>query len=178
MAFTPLFAIVYLGMLAERGFELLLNRRNTRRLEARGARWLGRHDGLALILVAQVVLFVGTAVEVVFAPWSGGHAFTWAFISALVLAQALRYWAITTLGDRWSIRVVTVTDEHRIHGGPYRWFPHPNYVAVMVEAVALPLAFGAYGTAALAGIVQFAALWRRVRIEEAALRDADARVRD
>lgn len=174
MAASPLFAIVYLAMLAERGFEILLNRRNSRRLAARGAQWLGRHDGFDLILAAQALLFVGVALEVGLARWSGIHPLTWLFLIALVLAQVLRYWAITTLGDRWNIRVVTVTDAPRVMGGPYRWLPHPNYLAVMVEAVALPLAFGAYATAALVGAVQFVALWRRIRIEEQQLGAANA----
>jgi methyltransferase len=175
VAVSPFFLVVIVAMLAERGVEILLDRRNTRRLEARGARWLGRHDGLALLVVAQVVLFAGTVGEVTFAPWGGEHALSWALVIMLVLAQVLRYWAIATLGERWSIRVVTVPDEPRLRGGPYRWFSHPNYGAVLVEAVVLPLAFGAYATAAVAGVVQGVALWVRIRIEEGALDDADVR---
>lgn len=132
---------------------------------------MGR-DAFPLILAAQVVLFVGTWAEVTAAAWSGAHALTWAILAALVLAQALRYWCITTLGERWTVRVVTLPGAPRITTGPYRFFPHPNYVAVMAEAILLPLAFGAYATLLVAAPLQLYALWRRIRREEEALRAA------
>jgi methyltransferase len=89
----------------------------------------------------------------------------------------LRYWCITTLGWRWTIRVVTVPGMDRIVGGPYRWFPHPNYVAVMSEAILLPLAFGAWTTLLVVVPLQLLALWRRVRFEEGALGDAHRALR-
>lgn len=164
-----LFGLVLAAMLAERALELVINRRNSRVLAVRGARWVGE-DGFRLILAAQVLLFGLTTAEVVFAPWSGEHAWTWPLVALLGLAQALRYWCIGTLGWRWSIRVVTVPGAPRIVGGPYRFFPHPNYAVVMAEAILLPLAFGAWGALAIAAPIQLLALWRRVRLEERALR--------
>ena len=68
---------------------------------------------------------------------------------ALVLAaQALRWWCIRTLGPRWNTRVIVVPALSLVTGGPYRWLQHPNYVAVVVEGVALPLVHGAWITAA------------------------------
>ena len=170
---SALFLVVFELLLAERAVELALNRRNTKRLAARGAVWLGQ-DGFGLILAAQAVLFAGTFAEVAFTPWTSGprlFPWTWPALVALALAQALRYWSIATLGDRWNIRVVTLPGAPRIRGGPYRWFPHPNYVAVMSEAILLPLAFGAWAILVAAGLIQALALWRRVRLEEAALGD-------
>lgn len=171
---TPLFAVVYLAMLAERVFELVLNRRNVAKLQAAGARWHGR-DGFGLILASQTLLFGLIVAEVAFSPWAGEHILTWPLVALLVGAQALRYWAITTLGWRWTIRVVTVPGAPRLLGGPYRYYPHPNYVAVMAEAILLPLAFGAWGTALVVVPLQFLALWRRIRLEEGALGQAAAR---
>jgi methyltransferase len=161
------------AILAERVLELAINRRNARLLRERGALWLA-HDGFALILASQMLLFTLTSAEVAWAPWSGERGlWTWALVGLLVAAQALRYWCIATLGWRWSIRVVTVPGTPRIVGGPYRLFPHPNYVVVMVEAVLLPLAFGAWGTALVVAPLQLAALWRRIRLEERALGAAE-----
>lgn len=171
-ALSPLLLAVLAFFAVERALELAINARNTRRLAARGARWHGPRDGFALILAAQGVLFAGTVAEAALAPWGGEQPWTWPVLGFLVLAQALRYWCITTLGERWSIRVVTVSDAPRVSAGPYRWFPHPNYLAVMMEAIALPLAFGAFATLAFAAPLQMVAIWRRIRIEEAALREA------
>lgn len=155
-------------LLAERAAELALTRRNARRLAARGAVWT-QHDGLALIVAAQVVLLAGVAVEGTFAAWAGPRAWTWPCLVGLVLAQALRYWAIASLGDRWNVRVVTVPGEGRRLGGPYRWLRHPNYVAVLAEAVLLPLAFGAWATFLVGLPLKLVALARRIRIEDRAL---------
>lgn len=153
---------------AERLAELALNRRNARRLREAGAVW-HHADGFGLILATQVVLVGGLVLEGGFAPWAGPWAWTWPLLAVALLCQALRYWAITTLGWRWNIRVVTLPGAPRIGHGPYRWFPHPNYVAVFVEALALPLAFGAWGTALLLLPLAGVALARRIRAEERAL---------
>lgn len=84
-------------------------------------------------------------------------------------AKALKFWAVASLGVRWTFRVLTLPGEPLVTRGPYRYLRHPNYLAVCGEiagvaiAVAAPLA----GALSLAG---FGALMlRRIRIEEAAL---------
>lgn len=168
MALSPLALVVLAALLAERGLELAIHRHHARSLRARGAVWLAR-DAFPLILGAQAVLFAGTFAEVALAPWAGDQSWTLALVLGLVLSQALRYWAVHALGERWTIRVVTVPGAARIVAGPYRFFPHPNYVAVMAEALLLPLAFGAYATLLAAAPFQLYALWRRIRYEERAL---------
>lgn len=169
MAVAPLVWLVLALLLAERGVELVVNRRNARWLNAHGARWLGE-DGFGLILASQVALFALTIAEVLFAPWSGVGWWTWPFLAVALLAQGLRYWVIRTLGPRWSIRVATVPGAARVVGGPYRFLAHPNYLAVAVEAFAIPLALGAWGSALVVGAVCSVALARRIRLEEGALR--------
>lgn len=165
------FAATLILLAAERLLELFINRRNTRRLQARGAVWLGR-DGFGLILAAQLVLFGALTVEVALAPWARAGWWTWPALALLALAQVLRYWCIATLGERWSIRVVTVPGAPRITSGPYRWLPHPNYVVVFSEVILLPLAFMAWTTLAIMVPLKAYALWRRIRLEEGALRSA------
>lgn len=166
---TPLFAVVLAFYAFERAAEIALNRRNARVLARRGAVWSGPRDGFKLIVAAQVALFGGLVVESILAPWARPKPWTLACLAALALAMALRYWCIATLGWRWSVRVVTVPGAPRIVGGPYRWFPHPNYAVVMAEALLLPLAFGAYATLLVAAPLQAVALARRIRLEERAL---------
>ena len=87
----------------------------------------------------------------------------------LVLAvgsQALRWWCIRTLGPQWNTRVIVVPGLPLVDAGPYRWFAHPNYVAVVVEGFALPLAGSAWVTAAVLHGAE-----RRAADRPAALRD-------
>jgi methyltransferase len=86
-----------------------------------------------------------------------------------VAAKALKYWAIASLGARWTFRVLVPPGSQRIVRGPYRWISHPNYVAVALElaGVALAMHAGVSGPIGVAGFVFL--MWRRVRIEEKAL---------
>ncbi|MCX7601596.1 MAG: hypothetical protein N2Z75_06625, partial [Meiothermus sp.] len=69
------------------------------------------------------------------------------WLGVFLLAQALRYWAIRSLGQYWNTRIVVIPGARPIRSGPYRFFPHPNYLAVALELFSLPLIFGAWITA-------------------------------
>jgi methyltransferase len=89
---------------------------------------------------------------------------------ALVLAaQVLRWWCINTLRYQWNTRVIVIPGAARITGGPYRFVPHPNYVAVIVEGFALPLVHTAWITALVFSVLNAALLRTRIHVENAAL---------
>jgi methyltransferase len=81
----------------------------------------------------------------------------------------LKYWAIATLGPRWTFRVLVPPGSSRTVSGPYRWLRHPNYAAVAGEIAGM----GLMARAPLAGIasfVLFGLLMRaRIHVEERAL---------
>jgi len=81
----------------------------------------------------------------------------------------LRWWCITTLGPRWNTRVVVVPGLPLVRTGPYRWFKHPNYVAVVVEGFALPLVHSAWLTALAFTVLNAMLLRVRIRTENEAL---------
>ena len=79
----------------------------------------------------------------------------------MVLANLLRFWVIATLGVHWNVRVVRSMPLGVVTAGPYRFVRHPNYVAVFVELLALPLVHGAYLTAAAGTLLHLVILQRR-----------------
>lgn len=96
----------------------------------------------------------------------------WPLPLALFLAvQPLRYWAISSLGENWNVRVLVVPGGKLVRTGPYRLFPHPNYVVVAVEVLTLPLIFGAWFTALVFSVLNAAFLYARIRAENRALRE-------
>jgi methyltransferase len=103
--------------------------------------------------------------------WRGPAPRT-ALLTGLVvfgLAKALKLWAITTLGERWSFRVLVLPGRSLITTGPYRWMRHPNYLAVIGEILGVALIVWALVTGPLA-VFGFGALLRsRIAIEERAL---------
>src|SRR3974390_2837584 len=55
------------------------------------------------------------------------------FLALLVVLQIARLWVLTTLGRRWSIRVIVIPGEKLLARGPYRLMRHPNYAVVTGE---------------------------------------------
>lgn len=117
------------------------------------------HTGLLVGCLAEVYLL-----DRPFLPWLG-----WPMLAVLVAAQALRWWCIATLGRRWNTRVIVVPGLPPVTGGPYRFLPHPNYVAVVVEGVALPMVHLAWITAVVFTVANAVLLSVRIRVEDAAL---------
>lgn len=166
--------LALLGLLAlERGVELVISARHARRLLARGGVELGR--GHYRPMVAFHALFLLACLgEALRWPAPPPAAALLALAGALG-AQGLRWWAIGTLGERWSTRVIVLPRAAPVTGGPYRFLRHPNYLAVVLEVACVPLAYGSWRTALAFSLGNAGLLWVRVRAEEAALGEAWAR---
>jgi methyltransferase len=159
----------YLALLAaERGLELAVSRRNARRALARGAVEAGRGHYPAVVAL-HLAFLASIAAEAILlpSPWPAGVAL--AALLAALAAQALRWWAVATLGERWTTRVVVLPGAAPVTGGPYRWLAHPNYLAVAVEIAAAPLVLGAWRTALSFSAANALVLAVRIRAEERAL---------
>jgi methyltransferase len=90
-------------------------------------------------------------------------------LAVFVVAKALKYWAISTLGTRWTFRVLVPPGSARTARGPYRWFPHPNYIAVALELAGAAIAMHAVVTGPVSITLFSLLMIERVRIEEKAL---------
>jgi len=163
--FTGLLLLVGL----ERLVELVVSRRNARWSFDRGGVESGRghfppmvllHTGLLVGAVAEVWLLDRTFVPVL----------GWTMLALVVASQGLRWWCITTLGPQWNTRVIVVPGLPLVSGGPYRFLPHPNYVAVVVEGIALPLVHTAWVTAVTFTVLNAVLLRTRISAETRALR--------
>ena len=162
---TP-YLLLLAALAAERIFELWLSRRNARLQKARGAVEAGAGHFPAMALIHTLFL-ASCALEGSRRPFPGAVG-----VAALVVAllsQALRYWAIHTLGPRWNVRVLVVPGDPPIARGPYRYLHHPNYVAVAAEMVSVPLIHGAWVTALVFSALNAAVLSVRIRVENRAL---------
>jgi methyltransferase len=161
----------YLAMLAlvavERGLELSLSGRNARRLLARGGRETGR--GLYRAMVAFHSVFLPLLALAAIARPAPPSPWAWLAVAGAIAAQGLRWWAVRTLGDRWSTRVIVVPGAPPVTGGPYRFLRHPNYLAVVLEMACLPLAWGLWRMALLFTLGNGVILFLRIRDEERAL---------
>jgi methyltransferase len=91
------------------------------------------------------------------------------WLALFVVLQALRVWVLSTLGGRWTTRVIVLPATAPIRSGPYRFLSHPNYAVVAAEIFVLPMAFGLVAFALLFSIANAAVLAIRIRAENAAL---------
>lgn len=141
-----IFVLVVAATAVERLVELVVSARNARWSFERGGVESGRGHFPAMVAL-HTGLLVACVVEVVVADRPFVPALGWTALVLVVASQALRWWCITTLGARWNTRVIVVPGLPLVSGGPYRLLRHPNYVAVVVEGIALPLVHTAWVTA-------------------------------
>lgn len=164
--------VVLIALFAlERVAELVVSKRNAAWAFARGGIESGRGHFPPMVAL-HTALLVGALAEVLlldrpFLPWLG-----WPALVLVAAAQALRWWCIATLGRQWNTRVIVVPGLPLVSRGPYRWLRHPNYVAVVLEGLALPLVHTAWVTALVFTVLNAALLRVRIRVEEQALRAA------
>ena len=157
------FVCVFLPMIAE----AVVSARHDRELRARGAIepegdvykvMQLAYPGCFLILLAEGAL---RGVR-----WDGVVAVGAATFAA---AKALKYWAIASLGERWTFRVLVPPGSTPTRRGPYHWINHPNYVAVAGELAGVAVAMHAVASGVPVTAVFVGLMWRRIGIEENAL---------
>jgi methyltransferase len=153
-----LLGAVTIGRLAE----LFLARRNTRALIDKGAFEVSQdHYPFIVALHASWLLCLW-----IFG-WNQSVHTIW--LAVFVALQLLRIWVLTTLGGRWTTRIIIVPGETLVSKGPYRLISHPNYAVVCGEIAVLPLCLGLPWLALFFSAANALMLWVRIRAENAAL---------
>lgn len=164
LAFTVLVALVGL----ERVAELVVSVRNAAWSKERGGIESGQGH-FPFMVVLHTGLLVGALAEAWVRRPDVPSVLAWSMLALVLASQALRWWCIASLGRRWNTRVIVVPGLPPETTGPYRFLRHPNYVAVVVEGVALPLVHAAWTTAVVFTVLNAGLLLVRIRAEDAAL---------
>lgn len=150
-------------LVLQRLAELIIARRNHRKLMAGGAIEVGRRHYPALVALHAGWLL---AMLVTIDPES---PMSIPLLAVFVLLECGRVWVIVTLGSRWTTRIMVVPGARPIQSGPYRYVNHPNYLIVCGELAVVPLMFGAWLLALIASALNLLILRARVRVENKAL---------
>lgn len=90
-------------------------------------------------------------------------------VIVFAFAKALKWWAMASLGTRWTFRVLVPPNAELVRHGPYRILRHPNYLAVLGELLGVAMMLGVPWTGALACLGFGSLMWRRIQVEERAL---------
>ena len=162
------YVLLIAAVAGERVVELVVSNRNLAWSRTRGGIEFGAGH-YPVMVVLHTGLLVGCLAEVFWLHRPFLPGLGWPMLAIVIGAQALRWWCITTLGQQWNTRVVVIPGAPRISGGPYRLLPHPNYVAVIAEGIALPLVHTAWITALVFTVLNGALLATRITTENTAL---------
>lgn len=167
------YTLLILAVAGERLVELVVSKRHARWALARGGREYGRGH-YPFMVALHTALLAGCLAEVwlldrPFLPWLG-----WPMLALVLASQEMRWWCVAALGPRWNTLVIVVPGLPLVDRGPYRFLRHPNYLAVVVEGIALPLVHTAWLTALIFTLLNFAVLAVRIRVEDRALAEAVA----
>jgi methyltransferase len=163
-----MYYLLILAVGAERLAELAVSKRHARWAFAQGGVEYGRPHYPFMVIV-HVGLLVGCILEVALADRPFLPLLGWPMLAVVLLSQALRWWCVASLGQRWNTLVIVVPGMPLVDKGPYRWLRHPNYVAVVAEGIALPLVHSAWITALTFTVLNAFVLFKRIQVENAAL---------
>jgi methyltransferase len=150
------FWIVISALVVERLLELTIASRNTQRLRARGGEEFGASHYPLIVALHTCFIFSLLTEELLRRPDLPAY---WPWMACIfAVSQIMRFWTLTTLGSRWTTRVIVVPHERLRSAGPYRFLTHPNYVVVALEIASIPLTFGLHWTALIFTVLNAALL--------------------
>ncbi|WP_432352525.1 isoprenylcysteine carboxyl methyltransferase family protein [Sporosarcina sp. A2] len=164
------FWIVISIVILQRLVELVIAKRNEKRMLAQGAYEVGARHYPAIVLL-HTAFFVSLLLEVLvrkpdLSPIWG------VLLTIFLLTQVLRVWCLTSLGKYWNTKIIILPGADVVMKGPYKFIRHPNYVIVATEILVLPMIYGAYITAILFTLLNAWMMSVRIPQEEQALKDA------
>ena len=164
------YAAVLLAFSAQRGVELLYSAKNEQRIRLEQPRAPQAGGSIfKWIALVNAGLFTLPALE----RWLRGRpppplvaGLGWV---AALSGVALRLSVLVSLRSAWNVHAVVPDNLRVVDRGPYRFIRHPNYVALGLEFLGLPLIGGAYLSALALGLVNAALLRQRIAEEDALL---------
>ncbi len=168
---TGAYACLIVCVVLQRLIEVQVSKRNEAALLKEGA---SEHapEQMPWMVALHTAWLVGSLLEVLlldrpFHAWLGVPA-----LLVFGVGQALRLLAIQALGERWTVKVITLPGAPAISDGIFRYLRHPNYLGVVLEIAALPLVHGAWLSALVFSVANGLLLRSRIRAEERALRES------
>jgi methyltransferase len=165
--------MLYFYFLAFSAIEMLvetwISARNSKVLLQKGAVEIAPFL-LPIMAFLYGIMFAGSLVEYVVIPRQIPFYWAGSFFLLFCLAKILKFWAVSSLGSFWTMRVLILPESNVVTSGPYRWIRHPNYVAVLMEIAATTLIGKCFYTFAVVIVMFSATLVLRIRHEEAGLK--------
>ncbi|HAQ06585.1 MAG TPA: hypothetical protein DCR24_03300 [Bacillus bacterium] len=156
-------------IIIQRLFELSVAKRNEKWMKSKGAIEFGQRHYPAMVLI-HTAFFIVFIFEVM--SLEKGLSSYWPVLLFLFsVTQAMRIWALSSLGRFWNTKIIILPDADVVKKGPYKLIKHPNYLIVTAELLIIPLMFNAFITLVLFTLLNILILSIRIPAEENALRE-------
>lgn len=166
-----LFSVVFIILVGQRFLELSIAKKHEKWILANGGKEIGR-EHYPLMVLLHTGFFLSFLIESFVNGYPLSSLWPVLFIF-LILTQLLRYWSIQSLGPFWNTRIMVLPGAVPVVKGPYKYFRHPNYLAVILEFVLIPLLFNAFYTCILFSILNAILLKLRISLEEKTLTETN-----
>lgn len=154
--------LLFLGfIIVQRLSELVIAKRNTARLLAKGAYEVGAAHYPVMVAMHSVWI----ACLLIFG-YDETVALGW--LAVFTVLQVFRVWILGSLGSRWTTRII-ILEEALVVRGPFKYFSHPNYMLVVAEIIVAPLVLGLVWVAVVFTLLNAVMLWVRIGVEHKAL---------
>jgi methyltransferase len=154
--------LLFLGIIiVQRLSELVIAKRNTARLLAKGAYEVGAAHYPVMVAMHSVWI----ACLLIFG-YDETVALGW--LAVFTVLQIFRVWILGSLGGRWTTRII-VLEEPLVVRGPFKYFSHPNYMLVVAEIIVAPMVLGLIWVAVVFTVLNAGMLWVRIGVESKAL---------
>jgi methyltransferase len=163
-----LFLALLLAVAALRIFELRISKRHQQQMASRGAAKV-KDPYFRWMAMFHTVVLSGAAAEVILLHRPLIPALALPMFLLFVAANLVRWWVIRTLGEHWNVQVVDSSKLGFVASGPFRYVRHPNYAAVFLEMLALPLIHTAWITALAGALAHMIVLSLRLSVEDPVL---------
>lgn len=152
----------------QRLIEVRIAKQNERWMKAQGGVEVGK-DHYPWMVALHIAFFISLIIEVTITSVSLRLVSIISF-GIVLIAQAIRIWALSSLGRYWNTKIIVLPEAPVVEKGPYRFLRHPNYTVVILEIAFIPLMFQAYWTAIVFSILNAWMLSVRIKVEEGALK--------
>lgn len=162
-----LFYIIFLFVIAQRMFELVIANQNELWMKQRGGVIIAQ-DHYFLFIILHFSFLISLFLEVVLIGETPFNLNIY-FFTLFLIAQLGRVWCIQSLGRFWNTKIIVIPNVVLIKKGPYRFIKHPNYVIVFIELFAIAFMFGAFMTGILFPLLHLCVLMIRIPEEDRAL---------
>lgn len=150
--------------------ELFLSKRNESYICAQGGRVLKEKNYIFMVLLHTTWLMSLVYLSF-FKQLEIEPAYFYGFGIFFLLGQFFRLSAITTLGKRWSTRVMILPEAPVIKSGLFNYVRHPNYVGVVLEIFSLPAMAALWPVSIVYSLLNGLILFFRIRFEEKMLKE-------